>query len=176
MSYLVLTNDTLSDPADKTEVEANFSDIKTLVNGNISSDNISELDVDKLTGQYYNHLLSFDSVDLSTATTSATGECILIPAGTWTIVSAHWAAKNTGGNTATVQVEEGSWDGSGAFTSTKATSAATISTASGTFTASTFTGTTTGGAGICYRVNVTGNDGTATDLHVTVVLKRKIHT
>lgn len=176
MSYLTLTNPTLTDPADKTEVETNFDDIKTIINGNLSTDNIAGLNVDKLSGQYYNHLLSFDSVDISTGTTSATGECVHIPAGTWTIVGAYWACKDDGGATATVTVEEGSWDGAGGFTASKTTNASTISGGQGTFVANTFTGSTTGSPGVVYRVNVTGNDGTATDLHVTVVLKRKIHT
>ncbi len=178
MSFVVLTNSTLTDPADKTEVEANFDDLKTVINGNLNTDNISELDVDKLTGQFYNMLLPFPSATLATATAATSGNTILIPHGTWTIVSAHWMATDIGAGAATVVVEEGAWNGAAtpAFTVTKTTNAATISTATGTFVANTFTGSTTGAANTAYRLNVTGNDGAAQDIYVTVVLKRKIHT
>ncbi len=173
MSYVVLTNTTLTDPADKTEVEANFDDLKTVINGNLNSDNIAELDVDKLTGQFYNHMVAFPAGDLLNGSDTHT---ILIPHGTWTIVSAHWTSDDIGDSTGTALIEEGSWTSANTWTSTKATSTMTIDTINGTFTANTFTGSTTGNNGIAYRLNVSGGATGAISLFCTVVLKRKIHT
>ena len=172
MSFVVLSNTTLTDPADKTEVEANFDDLKTVINGNLNTDNISELDVDKLTGQFYNTMVLLPEMDLT-----ATGHnTVHIPFGTWTIVAAYWTCRDIGTSTATVKIEEGSWTAVNTWTSTKATTTMTIDTIDGTFTAGTFTGSTTGGPGTAYRIQVVSSDAGAQELFCTVVLKRKIHT
>ncbi len=173
MSFLVIPNTTLTDPADKTEVEANFAAVKTIINGNLGSDNISELSVDKLSGNFYNHFISFSPLSLA----SLGNVTIPVPTGTWTIVLIGIHSDDVGDGAGTCLVEEGSWNGSGVFTATKTSSTKTVTSGASTISLGSFTGSTTGSSSVAYRLSVTGAAAsTPGEIYVTVVLKRKIHT
>ncbi len=173
MSKLILTNDTLTDPADKTEVEANFADVKTVINGNLSTDNISELSVDKLTGQYYYVYLTFGPVLLSSADDYSVNFDIT-DVGPYSLNALSYKAENKGDSAGTLVVQEGSWNGLGTFT---VTASSDIKTVTGSGTAIGFnTLTTSVTSDKTYRVLTTAAGSSPGPVWVTLSLKRKIHT
>lgn len=174
MSYVVLTNQTLSDPADKTEVEDNFSDIVTTINGGIDTDNISELDVDKLTGQYYTVVLS---AQLDYGTSGTAHYTFVIPGSgdTYSTNLGYAMVTDLGTSDGTITFSVGTWDGAGVWTATGSSPAYTMNTATRNNLISGVSTITTGEA---LRVTVVAPGTPVSGARITfgMLLKRKIHT
>ena len=119
MSTLTVTNPTLSDPASKTEVEQNFSDVESWANGGIGNDNISAnagIALTKLAASKEHIALQFVNIDL-TAAASATVPRALIPVpglstdAAWTVDRIEWTINDYGAGTADFRVGYGYFTG-----------------------------------------------------------------
>ena len=176
MSTLTVTNATLSDPADKTEVEANFSDIETWANGNIEGSNISNgsVGVAKLTEQYQDLALTLFADDLATASIQSHA---LVPAAndaSWTVKSIEWATNDKGDSAGTFQLQYGVYSDAapGVWSGSNMHSAVTVNSNSGDVTPA--GATTLSTAQNLIQLEVTGASVGAQDLWVTVHLQRKV--
>lgn len=134
MATLVITNPTLSNPADKTEVQENFTDVTDWANGNISNDNISGsagIALSKLAAQYqevYVHL----SIASPPGAASSTLPCavVAIPGSNgdtlWKATDVSWVCTDLGTQTGVFKVEYGSYDALGAWTGTTVVTGITL--------------------------------------------------
>jgi len=175
MAYLVLPNTVLTDPADKTEVEANFAAVKATLNGGIDSDNISSLNVDKLTGQYY-ELILVQEMDYST-NAATTQHTFVVPglSETYSIGFSSTMCSHLGTSDGTITLSMGAWDGAAAWTAVTTGATTTIN---GAVESLLTTGSTSLVSGQAIRATVvTPGTGTAgAKLTISVQLRRKIHT
>jgi hypothetical protein len=120
MSTLTYTNSTLTNPADKSEVEANFSDIQSIVNGGIDNSNIAAsagIVNSKLANSHYEFVVNL-AVQPTTAVAPPTSAAepiavVGIPGDatdgiSYTVLSASYItnAAGSGGNT-TIEVQFG---------------------------------------------------------------------
>jgi hypothetical protein len=108
MGFLTLTNATLTDPADKTEVEDNFTDVQTILNGGIDNDNIAAsagIDITKLAAYNYEFLVAmhvWSASVLRPAVSATIPICTVALPGTtsdgvaYTILSGAWYISDDG--------------------------------------------------------------------------------
>src|SRR3990167_3111592 len=137
---LTLTNTTLSNPASKSEVEANFTDIQNKFAGNIINADISSnaaIALSKLAASYERIALQFkvthhlydvaaDYINAATASSlsAVAGNTVLdavpIPGNSsdtnWQISDVSWHCTDTGDGATTVRFEWGYRDAAGAWT------------------------------------------------------------
>jgi hypothetical protein len=136
---LTLTHSTLTDPADRTEVEGNFTDVQNKFAGNIVNADISPsaaIDISKLSASYERlaiELRVFNDGTVINGLTAATpdlediaDETILditpLPGDSsdtnWEIYDASWVCTDTGDGASKLRVEWGYYSSTGVWTVT----------------------------------------------------------
>lgn len=104
MPNLTYTNPTLTDPASKTEVQENFDNILTLVNGGLDNDNfvaLGGLETSKLVARDYEFLVPLTAIAWGTA--GQVAAVCAIPGSTtdgaaYTVLSAEYFVLEAGGS------------------------------------------------------------------------------
>jgi len=117
MGLLTYTNPTLTNPADRTEVQNNFADVSTLVNGGLDSSNFAAaaaITNAQLTNSHYEFLATFmfqaiddgGAADIATMRHSTTAPSMVIPLpttaagdGAYTVLSGSWFCSDVGDET-----------------------------------------------------------------------------
>lgn len=182
MSTLTVTNPNLSDPANKAEVEQNFSDIESWAAGGIGNDNIAANAAISLTkleaSKEHMHiqLTSDMAVAVSGYPLALTPLTGLDGDTAWNVDFVEWATNDFGAGTAAFQIQYGYFTATNVWTGSPVVLAAPIgSTHFGRSTV--FGGTLTLTAQQrAIALEITTNDATAGELYVTVRLSRDIST
>jgi len=123
MSDLTYTNPTLTNPADKSEIEANFADVASTVNGALDTGNMSGtagFTNSQLANSDYEFLVhfSFNNADIAAVDgTTTPAFLVAIPGtstdGTYTVLSGAWTCRDVGGQTQDFTVTWGNFNADG---------------------------------------------------------------
>lgn len=133
---LTITNDTLSSPIDKSEIEQNFSDIEdwsiAITNSDVAAG--AAIDIEKLASKYTEVHITFryaSGAGLPAATTVM--DMAALPGSStdesWSFVGYSWVCTDTGAGTGKFEFDYGYYDAAGAFQSTSLLSGAAVTIA-----------------------------------------------
>lgn len=185
MSTVVLPNTLGPGVVVAASIQANEQALADCINGNLDNTNIrtgAAIDINKLTASYEWLAVPVFAV----GALGSAGYYGLVPMyndgkGSWTVAAITWACPDMGAKTGTFAVEYGYYDAAGSWVVVAASDTMTITGTGaantggqGTVTLSSLTSLVLNATPRSLALRIVAGDATATNLYVTVHLKRQI--